>query len=308
MPRPLVIVTEPLPDEPLAWLEQQCQVVRAAPGSPEFDAAIAEAAGLVVRTYTTVDAALLARAPALRVVGRAGVGLDNIDQTACRARNVAVVHTPDANTTAVAEYVFALLFRRLRPVEPLHQPIAIAEWEARRTTRGAPRELNELTIGIVGFGRIGSRVGRIARSFGARVLFNDLREVDDTHDCEPRPLHDVLADSDVVTLHVDGRASNRDFINADQLALLRPDAWLLNTSRGFVVDERALADWLRAHPSALAMLDVHRIEPIDAAHPLLAVPNAELFPHAAAATKAARLRMGWVVRDVWSSLARSTTP
>lgn len=302
MARPLVIVTEPLPDEPLAWLGERCEVVCAGVGTPEFEQSIAHARGLVVRTYTTVDNALLGRAPALRVVGRAGVGLDNIDQTACRARGVAVVHTPDANTTAVTEYVFALLFRRLRPIEPLSGPIALPEWEARRTTRGAPRECNELTIGIVGFGRIGSRVGRIARAFGARVLFNDLRAIEQAHDCEAALLEALLSTSDVVTVHVDGRASNRNFFNAPRFALLRNDAWFLNTSRGFVVDESALADWLRAHPRGLAMLDVHRTEPIDAGHPLLGLPNAELFPHAAAATRSARLRMGWVVRDVWNAL------
>lgn len=304
MPRPVVIVTEPLPEEPLAWLDQQCEVIRAAPGSPAFENAVGQAAGLVVRTYTRVDSALLSMAPSLRVVGRAGVGLDNIDQHACHQRNIAVVHTPDANTTAVAEYVFALLFRRLRPVEPLAEPIPLSEWESRRTTRGAPRELNELTIGILGFGRIGSRVGRIARTFGARVLFNDLLDIEHAHGCEPTTLHDLLSQSDVVTVHVDGRPSNRDFINSDRLALLRPDAWFLNTSRGFVVDEPALAYWLRAHPTALAMLDVHRAEPIDSSHPLLGLANAELFPHAAAATKSARLRMGWVVRDVWHALSQ----
>lgn len=302
MARPLVIVTEPLPDEPLEWLSDRCDVVRAGAGAPEFEQTIAQAAGLVVRTYTTVNEALLARAPGLRVVGRAGVGLDNIDQDACRVRGVAVVHTPDANTTAVVEYVFALLFRRLRPVEPLSKPIALPEWEARRTTRGAPREFNELTIGIIGFGRIGSRVGRIARAFGARVLFNDVRSIEQTHGCEPTSLEAILSQSDVVSVHVDARASNRNFFHAGRLAPLREGAWFINTSRGFVVDERALADWLRAHPAGLAMLDVHLTEPIDADHPLLGLPNAELFPHAAAATKSARLRMGWVVRDVWDVL------
>ncbi|MCL4222760.1 MAG: hypothetical protein KJZ65_15480 [Phycisphaerales bacterium] len=303
MARPLLIVTEPLPEEPLAWLRERCDVVCAGAGTPKFEQSIGRAQGLVVRTYTTVDDVLLGRAPALRVVGRAGVGLDNIDQAACQARGIEVVHTPDANTSAVAEYVFALLLRRLRPIEPLSRPIALPEWEACRTTRGAAREFNELTIGIVGFGRIGSRVGRIARAFGARVLFNDLRHIAQTHDCEAASLEALLSTSDVVTVHVDGRASNRDFFNAPRFALLRDDAWFLNTSRGFVVDESALAEWLHAHPHGLAMLDVHRTEPIDARHSLLGLPNAELFPHAAAATRSARLRMGWVVREVWNALA-----
>ncbi|KAA0214627.1 MAG: 3-phosphoglycerate dehydrogenase [Leptolyngbya sp. PLA3] len=305
MARPLVIVTEPLPEEPLAWLCERSEVIRAGAGTPEFDQSIGRAAGLVVRTYTTVDEPLLTRAPGLRVVGRAGVGLDNIDLRACRARGVEVVHTPDANTSAVAEYVFTLLLHRLRPIEPLSEPIPLPEWEARRTTRGAPREFNELTIGIVGFGRIGSRVGRIARAFGARVLFNDLRAIEESHGCEPTGLETLLSASDVVTVHVDGRPSNRNFFDASRFAFLRDDAWFLNTSRGFVIDETALAAWLHTHRCALAMLDVHRTEPIDASHPLLGLPNAELFPHAAAATRSARLRMGWVVRNVWNALTET---
>ncbi|GAB4385553.1 MAG: hypothetical protein Kow0022_11870 [Phycisphaerales bacterium] len=304
MTPPLVIVTEPLPDEPTAWLAERCEVVRAAPDSAAFESAIARADALVVRTYTIVDEALLARAPRLRVVGRAGVGLDNIDQQACRARNIRVVHTPDANTSAVAEYVFALLFRRLRPVQPLTEPVAPDEWEARRTTRSAVRELNELTLGIVGFGRIGSRVGRIARAFGARVLFNDIRPIAEPFDCGPAALDELLACADVISVHIDARASNYGFFDEAKLAQMRDDAWFINTSRGSVVDERALAAWLGAHPQGFASLDVHRTEPIDAAHPLLGLPNAELFAHTAAATRSARLRMGWVVRQVWEALSR----
>lgn len=299
----VVIVTEPLPDEPMQWLAERCRVIRAGVGEPEFERAIVHAEALVVRTYTRVDETLLARAPNVRVVGRAGVGLDNIDQTACQKRSIAVVHTPDANTSAVAEYVFALIFRRLRPVEPLECPIDLAEWEARRTTRGAPREFNELTLGIIGFGRIGSRVGRIARAFGARVLYNDIRPIEQEFGCGRADLDEVLARADVVSVHVDGRSSNRHFFNASRLAHLRGDAWFVNTSRGFVVDERALAAWLGDHPAAFAMLDVHETEPIDAQHPLLGLANAELYPHAAAATRSARLRMGWVVKQVWSVLA-----
>ena len=302
MPPPVVIVTEPLPAEPAAWLAERARVVRAMPGDPAFDGAIDQASALIVRTYTTVDDALLAQAPLLRAVGRAGVGLDNIDQAACRARGVAVFNTPDANTTAVAEYVLSLIFHRLRPLAPLADATDLPAWEAARLANTAGYELNELTLGIVGFGRIGSRVGRIARAFDARVLFTDLLDIPHPDGCEQADLYRVLAEADILTLHVDGRPANRHLIGAEQLTHLKPDCRLINTSRGLVIDEPALAAWLAAHPHATADLDVHETEPIDAGNTLLNLPNAALYPHAAAATRSAKLRMGWVVREVWEHL------
>jgi len=305
VPPPLVIVTEPLPAEPAAWLADRAEVVAAMPGDAKFEDAIARAEALVVRTYTTVDDALLARAPALRAVGRAGVGLDNIDQAACRARGVAVFNTPDANTTAVAEYVLSLILHRLRPLAPLAGATDLPAWEAARLANTASRELNEVTVGIIGFGRIGSRVGRIARAFDARVLFTDLLDIPHPHGCEQADLDRVLAEADILTIHVDGRPGNRRLIGADQLSRLKPDCHLINTSRGLVLDESALAAWLAAHPRAAADLDVHETEPIRAGNALLNLPNAALYPHAAAATRSAKLRMGWVVRDVWAHLSGS---
>jgi phosphoglycerate dehydrogenase-like enzyme len=295
-------VTEPIAEEPAAWLAGRARVVNAAPGEAAFEEAIGEAAALVVRTYTMVDAALLARGPALRAVGRAGVGLDNIDREACRARGIAVFNAPDANTTAVAEYVFALMLHHVRPLTPVTGPMELAAWERARRPGPGTRELGASTVGIIGFGRIGSRVGRVARAFGARVLFHDLLDIAETHGCEPAPPERVLAEADIVTLHVDGRPANRGLIDARRLALLRPDCLLINTSRGPVIDEAALAAWLAAHPAGAALLDVHAVEPIAAGHPLLGLPNATLYPHAAASTPAARTRMGWVVRAVWEHI------
>lgn len=305
MPPPLVIVTEPIPDEPAAWLAERARVVNAMPGDAAFERAIAEASALVVRTYTTVDAPLLSRAPTLRAVGRAGVGIDNIDRAACHARNIAVFNTPDANTTAVVEYVFSLIFQRLRPIPALTDGVDLRRWEAARIDATAARELNELIIGVIGFGRIGSRVGRIARAFGCGVLFHDLVPITDPAGCETAPPERVLAEADILTLHVDGRPTNRHLIAAAQLALLKPDATLINTSRGLVIDEAALAAWLAGHTRAAAYLDVHATEPIVPSNPLLRLPNARLYPHAASCTHSAKVRMGWVVRDVLEHLDRA---
>ncbi|HEY2909609.1 MAG TPA: NAD(P)-dependent oxidoreductase, partial [Gemmataceae bacterium] len=169
---PLVLVTEDTDSAPLSWLKEHARVVEAAPDSPEFTASLPEMVGLVVRTYTKVNAALLAQCPKLKVVGRGGVGLENIDVPACRARGVEVVYTPDANTHAVGDFVFGYALQLLRPWaffrDRVYEPKEFKH--VRDTLRGV--ELDALTIGIMGMGRIGRRVGHIAANgFGMKVIY-----------------------------------------------------------------------------------------------------------------------------------------
>ena len=298
MPAP-VAVTEPLTPDSLQWLRERVSVTEAAPGEPAFEAVAGSLEGIVVRTLTRVDRALLSRMPRLRVVARAGVGLDNIDLPACRERGIAVVHTPDANTQAVVEYVLCLLCDALRPRLFLERPVDTQAWERIRTEVCGERQMDELTLGILGFGRIGSRVAQVARAIGFRVLYNDLLTFAPSmrHGAEPVSVEDLFARSDVITLHIDGRPDNRRFVNASLIKHMRPQALLLNTCRGFVLDHEALADFLRMNPGAQALLDVHEPEPFPADHPLLGMRNAHLAPHLASRTRSAMDRMSWVVRD-----------
>ena len=298
MPAP-VAVTEPLTPDSLQWLRERVSVTEAAPGEPAFEAVAGSLEGIVVRTLTHVDRALLSRMPRLRVVARAGVGLDNIDLPACRERGIAVVHTPDANTQAVVEYVLCLLCDALRPRLFLGRPVDTQAWERIRTEVCGERQMDELTLGILGFGRIGSRVAQVARAIGFRVLYNDLLTFAPSmrHGAEPVSAEDLFARSDVITLHIDGRPDNRRFVNASLIKHMRPQALLLNTCRGFVLDHEALADFLRMNPGAQALLDVHEPEPFPADHPLLGMRNAHLAPHLASRTRSAMDRMSWVVRD-----------
>lgn len=303
---PLVIVTEGSAPAPLAWLKERARVVEAGPGTPAFDAALPDAEGMVVRTYTRVDAALLARAPKLRVVGRGGVGIESIDVPACRARGVEVVYTPDANTLAVGDFVIGYALQLLRPWA-LFRERAHAPDEFRRL-RNALRgvQLNELTFGVVGMGRVGRRVGHLAANgFGARVLYTDLLDVRDqlSFPATAVDLPTLLRDSDIVTLHVDMRPGNEHLIGAVQLAQMKPTAILINTSRGEVLDAAALADAVRGGRLAGAALDVYDPEPPPADFPLLGLENVLLTPHMAARTRTAIDNMSWVVRDVAAVLA-----
>ena len=174
----LVIQTEHLAAEPAAWLARRCRLEVCATDDPRFSGFLGQAKGLVVRTYTIVDEKLLDAAPALRVVGRAGVGLDNIDVGVCRARDVEVVYTPQANTQAVVEYVICLLGSVLRPAVSLEEPVDAERWKQMRAERSGQRQMSELTLGLLGLGRIGSRVAEVAAAIGfERVLYNDLVEI-----------------------------------------------------------------------------------------------------------------------------------
>ena len=294
-----VAVTEPITSDSLQWLRERVSVTEAAPGEPAFEAIASSLEGLVVRTLTRVDRALLTRLPRLRVVARAGVGLDNIDLPACRERGIAVVHTPDANTQAVVEYVLCLLCDALRPRLFLERPVDTQAWERIRTEVCGERQMDELTLGILGFGRIGSRVAQVARAIGFRVLYNDLLTFAPSlrHGAEPVSADELFSRSDVITLHIDGRPDNRRFVNASLIKRMRPEALLLNTCRGFVLDHDALAEFLRLNPGAQALLDVHEPEPFTADHPLTGMRNAHLAPHLASRTRSAMDRMSWVVRD-----------
>ncbi len=296
---PVVVVSEDLSGDATRWLADRCRVLAVRFDSPHFADALREAEALLVRTYTTVSAALVERAPNLRVVGRGGAGLDNIDVGACRARGIEVVYTPDANTQAVVEYVLFLIGDALRPRVPVAGAVDMSEWTRLRSAHPS-RQLDELTVGILGLGRIGSRVGHVAGSVGAAVIFHDLLEIppEIRRGAEPVTAPELFERSDILTVHVDGRTGNRGFVSSHLVDRMKADAIFINTSRGFVVDNVALARFLRAHPSSQAHLDVHDPEPFDDACPLLGLPNARLYPHLGSRTRAALKAMDGVVRDV----------
>jgi phosphoglycerate dehydrogenase-like enzyme len=303
--KPVVLMTEGSDERPLKWLRERANVIEAASGTEAFDRTLPEAAGLAVRTYTRVDAALLARAPKLRVVGRGGVGIENIDVPACRKVGVQVVYTPDANTLAVGDFVFGYLLQILRPWNFFRdQAYAPAEFKRiRNTVRG--RQLNEMTIGILGMGRVGRRVGNIAsRGFGMRVLYNDLIDVSARVDfpAESVSKDRLYRESDILSLHVTMLPGNENLVGAEQLKLLKPASVVINTSRGEVLDAAALAQAIKSGHVYGAALDVYHPEPPGADFPLLGLDRVLLTPHLAARTYTAMENMSWVVKDIYEVL------
>lgn len=301
--RPIVLITETLDDQCAAWLGERAEVV----WCPHDDAGklaqwLPRADGLVVRTYTLVTDAFLAGAPKLRVIGRAGVGLDNIDVPACRRRGIEVVFTPDANTQAVVEYVFGLMLDVLRPRTAMPSAITPAIFhEMRKTQVGA--QLDQLTLGVLGFGRIGKRIGAVARTIGMKLLVNDILPEQALRQSVDYPFEFVdkarlYGESDILTIHVDGRRENSRMIDAAALRQLKPSCLLINAARGMLVDNNALASWAKANPASHVVLDVHDPEPTPADYPLAGIPNVRLLPHLASRTNEALANMSWVVRDI----------
>ncbi len=289
-----VVVTDGIDLEGLRALADDPRfevVVEAASGAATFGEAIRTAVALLVRSATRVDHALLSGAPSLRVVGRAGVGVDNIDLEAATRRGVAVLNAPAGNTVSAAELTMALILATVRRVPAADRSIREGRWD-RGSFQGA--ELHGRTLGLVGAGRIGGEVARRARAFGMRVLVHDPYLTDERVrdlDAEPAPLDGLLAGADVVSLHVPLTDRTQHLIDAGRIEGMRRGAYLINASRGGVVDEAALARALTAGHLAGAALDVFEAEPLSSESPLRGAPNLVLTPHLGASTGEAQTRV-----------------
>jgi phosphoglycerate dehydrogenase-like enzyme len=293
--RPVVVVCEPLNERTLAYLDERTELVRSSP--EDVASVIGRADGLCVRTYTQVNEALLAQAPRLKVVGRAGVALENIDVPACRARGVEVVHTPEANTLAVVDYTTAAIIRMNRRFWPMTGWLSAEDFhKTRKQTYG--RFLSGATLGIVGVGRIGSRVGRIAAAAGMTVLYNDILDIELDYPAQAVDKPTLYAQSDVVTIHVPLTDLTREMINAEALAGFKDGAQFINAARGKCVDYAALAEALKSGKLDAATIDCHHPEPPPKDYPLFGLENAFLTPHTAARVPQAVANMCDVVYDV----------
>ena len=249
--------------------------------------------GVLVRGATKITAEVLAGAPDLRAVVRAGTGLDNVDLEAARGHGVFVSNTPAANAVSVAELVFGMLLALERHLCPASADLARGVWEK---TKYAGRELAGRSLGLVGFGRIGREVAVRARAFAMPVCAHDplLAMWPDDHAwVQPLELDDLLARADIVSLHVPLTPETRGLLDARRLARMKEGAVLVNCARGGIVDEAALADALRAARLRGAALDVFEQEPAPADHPLLALPNVIATPHLGASTAEAQARAGF---------------
>ncbi len=301
MTRPRVLIFEAIHPAALAWLRERAEVAFAPDLREEALLPLVVAVdGIVIRANGRVTDRLLAHAPRLRVVGRHGVGLDNVDLDACARRGIWVVYTPLANVEAVAEHAVGLMLAVAKRIVEGDRAVRAGEFAAARH-RLFGQELYGQTLGIAGFGRIGQRVAEICRAaFAMPVMFADLlshEEVAARLGAQRVPLDELLARSDVISLHLPLTPQTRHLIDGPALARMKPGAILINTARGAVVDETALLAALRDGRLA-AGLDVFADEPLPPGNPLPMLPNVVLTPHCASHTEGALLAMAMVVEDV----------
>jgi|SRR5690606_32932457 len=241
------------------------------------EADLARAAGAIVRADVHVDRALLDRAPALRVLARTGVGVDRVDVAAAAERGIPVVITPGSGTRAVAEGVIAHALHLVKRIDANTALVREGRWAERTDPGVLPGDLDTATIGIIGFGRIGRRVGELAEAFGMRVLAHDPFSPPPEHQrCDD--LNELVAASDVVSLHAPLTPQTRYLCDAALIARMRPGSILINCGRGGLLDLDAANAALRSGRLGGLGLDTFDPEP-PAHHPVFDEPNVSLTPH-----------------------------
>ncbi|MEA2064605.1 MAG: phosphoglycerate dehydrogenase, partial [Gemmatimonadota bacterium] len=289
-----ILVADKISDEGLGVLSRSKKAqVEVKPGLDEqaLAEAVADAEGLVIRSGAKVTAKVIVAASRLKVIGRAGVGVDNVDLEAATERGIVVMNTPDGNTIAAAEHTFGLLLACARNIPVAHDSLKSGKWER---SKFVGTELNGKTIGIVGLGRIGCNVARYAQAFRMKVIAYDpfiARERAEEADIEIVGMEELFQAADFITLHTPVTDKTRGMVNRKLLSSMKPTARLINCARGALVDEDALEQALSEGEIAGAALDVFSSEPPD--NPgLIGSERVVVTPHLGASTKEAQIGVG----------------
>jgi D-3-phosphoglycerate dehydrogenase len=292
-PRPKVLVREPIAAPGLELLRRRFEVVE------DRDSNLPEIIGgfdaIVVRSATTLDASLIERAERLKVIGRAGVGIDNVDVDAATRRGIVVANAAESTVVSAAEHAIALLLALARKVPQAHAALTSGTWD-RESYAGI--ELAGKTLGVLGLGRIGSQVARRALGLGMRVVAYDPFVAPDRFrdlGLEPASLDQVYADADVITLHLPLNDETRHLLDAEAFARMRDGVRIVNAARGGLLDEEALLEAIGSGRVAGAALDVFEEEPYSG--PLLDVEQVVVTPHLAGSTTEAQDRAGLVIAE-----------
>jgi len=293
-----ILVSGHLTDDVLGLLAQECDVRANREDRPMERPALLEAVagadGYLSMITDAVDAELMDAAPRLRVVSNMAVGYNNIDVAAATQRGIVVTNTPGILTEATAELAFALILAAARRVVDLDRRTRAGEWTCWAPLLFLSREVSGKTLGIVGLGRIGRAVARRAQAFGMRVLYHNRSRLDQAEErdlgVEYAEQDELLRTSDFVSLHVPLSDETRHLLGRRELGLMKPTSYLINTSRGPVVDEAALVEALRDRRIEGAGLDVYENEPL-LTPGLTDLDNVVLMPHVGSATVETRMKM-----------------
>jgi D-3-phosphoglycerate dehydrogenase len=288
-----VLVTEKIADKGLDLLREAGHDVDVQIGLDDAGliSAIAGAQAIIIRSATMVTAELLAAGTDLKIVGRAGIGLDNVDVDAATEHNVLVANAPFSNAITAAEHTMGMLLAQARNIVHAHAALVEGRWE-RSKWNGV--ELAEKTLGIIGLGRIGGLVATRARAFDMEIIAFDPYVAPERAagmGIELVDLETLIGSSDFVTLHLARTADTMNLINAELLAKAKPGLRIVNVARGGIIDESALADAISNGPVGGAAIDVFAEEPTTVS-PLFALPEVTVTPHLGASTVEAQLKAG----------------
>ena len=300
-----ILLLETLHADAEALLSAHDALMHAAdPNAPSGDLSAVRA--ILTRGRGRIDEPLMERCTSLRVIARAGAGLDNLDTAAARRRNVVVIFAPGANTDTVAEHTLALILDLVRGISRSAAQVAAGRWEDRAHYSG--NEVRGLVLGIVGFGHIGRRTAALGAAFGMRIVVATHRGLSVPAPYESLPLDELLTAADVVSLHMPLTAATRACIGARQLARMKPSAYLINTARGALIDPSALRDALTHGRIAGFAADVLDVEPPAADDPLLRSERVLLTPHVASLTAATYRTICVETATNVLAVLRGTTP
>jgi D-3-phosphoglycerate dehydrogenase len=287
-----VLIPDNVNQAAIDLLEQDADIRVTAPGKMKREetlAAIPSAHALIIRSSTTADAELLSHAPDLRIIARAGVGVDNVDLGYATQNGIVVMNTPGGNTIATAEHTFALMLSLARHIPRAHLYMREGRWE-RKMFMGS--ELNGKTLGIIGFGRIGREVAKRALAFNMTVIEYDPFVEADTakkEGVESVTLDELYARADFITLHTVANDQTREMINAESLAKMKNGVRIVNAARGALINEDDLHAAIHEGRVAGAAIDVYSAEPPPPEHPLVGADNIVHTPHLAASTAEAQV-------------------
>ncbi len=297
MSRPIVIIAEAIADEGIDALAVNADVVDLVGADRAVVlAAMAEASAIIVRSATKVDREMIEAAPGLTVIGRAGIGTDNIDLDAATERGVMVVNAPDANTISAAEHTMALILAQARHVAEADRSLREGRWER---SRFQGMELHGKTLGVLGLGKIGTLVAQRASAFGMHIVAYDPYVSADRArrlGVTMATFDEVLEAADVLTIHLPRTPKTENLIDADAIARMRDGVRIINVARGGIVSEQDLADAVRSGKVGGAAVDVFAIEPTTDS-PLFDVPEVTVTPHLGASTKEAQGKAGISVAE-----------
>ncbi len=286
-----IVVAEKIAPAALEVFAEQSDWTVATPDKAALDAELKEADALLVRSAVFVDAAMMDKAPKLRVIGRAGVGVDNIDLDAATKRGIAVMNTPGGNAVAVAEHTLALMLALARQLPRADSTTHAGKWE-KKSLQGS--ELKGKTLGIIGLGRVGIEVAKRAIAFGMKIVAHDpyvATSLAQQLQIALLPMNEVFAQSDYLTLHVGLTKQTERMINTETLSKMKKGARLINCARGELLDDAAVVAALQSGHLGGAALDVFSDEPLKDS-PLHHAPNTILTPHIAGSTSEAQDAVG----------------